>query len=66
MSNLLLSTFAMMGVTFAIGFFVAAIIKVIANWADFLDFYRLHQEELLNIRRKEHLLHKKGSSAFHI
>ena len=37
MSSLLLYTLGMMGLTFFIGFFVAAIIKTIANWADFLD-----------------------------
>ena len=34
-SLLLLSTLAMMALTFIIGFFVAGIIKTIANWADF-------------------------------
>lgn len=52
MFNLLLSTFAMMGLTFMIGFFVAGVIKVIANWADFLDFYRVHKAEILDIRRE--------------
>lgn len=52
MSNLLLSALAMMGLTFLIGFFVAGVIKIIANWADFLDFYNLHREELLNLKRK--------------
>ena len=46
MSSLLLSTLAMMGLTFVIGFFVAGIIKSIANWADFINFYRTHREEL--------------------
>lgn len=51
MSNLFISTLTMMGLTFAIGFFVAAIIKVIANWADFLDFYQTHRKELLNLKK---------------
>ena len=57
MSNLLLSTLAMMGMTFIIGFFVAGVIKIIANWADFLDFYQLHREELLNIKKVHKLQH---------
>lgn len=54
MSNLILSTLAMMGLTFVIGFFVAAVIKIIANWADLLDFYHCHQKEILNLK-KEHI-----------
>ena len=34
MFSLLLSTFAMMGLTFVIGFFVAGVIKLIASAAD--------------------------------
>lgn len=52
MYSLLLSTLAMMALTFIIGFFVAGIIKTIANWADFLDFYHSHKEEILNLREK--------------
>lgn len=51
MYSLLLSTLIMMGLTFIIGFFVAGIIKIIANWADFLDFYHSHKEEILNLRK---------------
>ena len=51
MYSLLLSTLAMMGLTFIIGFFVAGIIKAIANWADFLDFYHSHKEEILNLKK---------------
>ena len=40
MIDLLISTFAMMGLTFLIGFFVAAVIKLIAYAADSFDFYR--------------------------
>ena len=39
MFSLLLSTFAMMGLTFVIGFFVAGVIKLIASAADSLAFY---------------------------
>ena len=56
MYSLLLSTFAMMALTFIIGFFVAGIIKTIANWADFLDFYHSHKEEILNLREKRKAL----------
>ena len=56
MSNLFFSTLVMMGITFIIGFFVAGIIKIIANWADFFDFYHLHKEEIVNMKR-EHRLH---------
>lgn len=51
MSDLLLPTLAMMGLTFVIGFFVAFVIKLIASAADSLDFYSLHQKELLRLRR---------------
>ena len=47
MSDLFLPTLEMMGLTFAIGFFVAFIIKLIASAADSLDFYSSHQQELL-------------------
>ena len=40
-----------MGLTFAIGFFVAFIIKLITN-NDLLDFYSSHQQELLRLRHK--------------
>ena len=43
MSDLFLPTLEMMGLTFAIGFFVAFIIKLIASAADSLDFYSSHQ-----------------------
>ena len=45
MSNLFLFTFIMLIITFFIGFFVALIIKIIASWADLLDFCQLHREE---------------------
>lgn len=49
MSNLLLYTLGMMGLTFLIGFFVAAIIKTIANWADFLDYYHFYRKRILKV-----------------
>lgn len=58
MLNLLLSTLAMMGLTFVIGFFVAAVIKVIAVAADSLDFYSSHQEELQRLRRLKKIRQK--------
>lgn len=57
MSNLFFSTLAMMGITFIIGFFVAGIIKIIANWADFFDFYHLHKEEIVNMKRAHRSYH---------
>lgn len=51
MYSLLLSTLAMMGLTFIIGLFVAGIIKAIANWADFLDFYHSHKTEILSLKK---------------
>lgn len=51
MLSLLLSTLEMMFLTFAIGFFVAGIIKGIAFWADSLDFFSSHQEELKRLKR---------------
>ena len=51
MSDLFLPTLEMMGLTFAIGFFVAFIVKLIASAADSLDFYSSHQQELLRLRR---------------
>ena len=51
MIHLLLSTLAMMGLTFLIGFFVAEVIKLIAYAADSFDFYSSHRLELLRLRR---------------
>lgn len=50
MSSLFLSTLAMMGLTFMIGFFVAGVIKIIANWADFLNFYHSHRKDIHELR----------------
>lgn len=58
MCDLLLSTLEMMGLTFAIGFFVALAIKLIAGAADSLDFYGSHQQELLRLRRLKRLRQK--------
>lgn len=58
MSDLLLTTLEMMGLTFAIGFFVAFVIKLIAGAADSLDFYSSHQKELLRLRRLRKLRQK--------
>ena len=51
MIHLLLSTLAMMGLTFLIGFFVAAVIKLIAYAADSFDFYSSHKLELIRLHR---------------
>lgn len=58
MMNLLLSTLGMMGLTFLIGFFVAAVIKIIALAADSLDFYSAHHVELARLRRWQRQRHK--------
>lgn len=58
MSNLFLFTFIMLIITFFIGFFVALIIKIIASWADLLDFCQLHREELAEIKRAKKLHHQ--------
>lgn len=41
----------MMGLTFLIGFFVAAVIKLIAYAADSFDFYSSHRLELIRLHR---------------
>lgn len=58
MIHLLLSTLAMMGLTFLIGFFVAAVIKLIAYAADSFDFYSSHRLELLRLHRWRQLRQK--------
>ena len=50
MLDLILATLAMMGLTFAIGFVVAAIIKLIAAVADYFDFYNTHSEALARLQ----------------
>lgn len=49
--QLLVSTLAMMGLTFLIGFFVAAVIKLIAYAADSFEFHSSHRLELLRLQR---------------
>lgn len=51
MLHLFISTLAMMGLTFLIGFFVAAVIKGIALATDSMDFYSSHLLELQRLRR---------------
>lgn len=58
MISLLLSTLAMMGLTFLIGFFVAAVIKLIATAADSFDFYSTHRRELLRLHRWQRMRRK--------
>lgn len=58
MLSLLLSTLEMMALTFVIGFFVAGIIKGIAFWADSLDFFSSHQEELKRLKRMRRIRHR--------
>lgn len=65
MLSLLLTTFAMMGLTFAIGFFVAFVIKMIAFAADSLDFYSSHQKELLRLQRFKKIRQKMELAMFH-
>ena len=47
MLSLLLSTLEMMALTFIIGFVVAGVIKLIAVWADSLEFHHSHSDELM-------------------
>ena len=49
MLSLLFSTLEMMVLTFIIGFLVAGVIKLIAVWADSLEFH--HNEELLQFSK---------------
>ncbi|WP_455499151.1 LapA family protein [Coprobacter sp.] len=58
MTHLLLSTLEMIALTFLIGFFVAGVIKFIAVWADSMDFYNSHQEEILRLKRLRKLHQK--------
>lgn len=51
------------GIDFFHRFFVAAIIKTIANWADFLDYYHFYRKKILkvrNIRTEEPAVMVKG------
>lgn len=60
MLSLLLSTLEMMGLTFAIGFFVAGVIKIIAISADSMDYYHSHNEEMTQISKINKLRAKIG------
>ena len=58
MLSLLLSTLEMMALTFIIGFVVAGVIKLIAVWADSLEFH--HNEELSQFSKLNKLRAKIG------
>ena len=58
MLSLLLSTLEMMALTFIIGFVVAGVIKLIAVWADSLEFH--HSEELSQFSKLNKLRAKIG------
>lgn len=60
MLSLFLSTLEMMGLTFVIGFFVAGVIKLIAIWADSLEFHHSHSDELAHFSRLNKLRGKIG------
>lgn len=60
MSNLFLFTFIMLIITFFIGFFVALIIKIIASWADLLDFCQLHREETCRDKKDQEIAASDG------
>ena len=51
MLSLFISTLEMMGLTFVIGFFVAAVIKGIAFWADSLEYHHSHTAELAQFNK---------------
>lgn len=60
MVSLLLSTLEMMALTFAIGFFVAGVIKIIAYSADSMALYHSHNEELAQFSKLNKLRAKIG------
>lgn len=62
MSHLLLPTLGMMALTFAIGFFVAGLIKIMAVWADSLNFYGSHHLELIRLK-KIRKIHQRATEA---
>lgn len=51
MASLLLTTMAMMGLTFIIGFIVAGVIKIIAVWADSYECYSSRSEEIIRFKK---------------
>lgn len=63
MGSLWLSTLAMMGLTFAIGFVVAGVIWLIAYWAGSFEFYSLHQDELKRLKRIRRF-HRRSASGW--
>lgn len=60
MVSLLLSTLEMMALTFAIGFFVAGLIKIIAYSADSMTLYHSNNEELAQFGKLNKLRAKIG------
>lgn len=60
MVSLLLSTLEMMALTFAIGFFVAGVIKIIAYSADSMTLYHSSNEELAQFGKLNKLRAKIG------
>lgn len=60
MLSLFLSTLEMMALTFIIGFFVAGVIKLIAYWADSLEYHHSHNEELEQFSKLNKLRAKIG------
>lgn len=60
MLSLLLSTLEMMALTFIIGFVVAGVIKLIAVWADSLEFHHSHSDELMQFGKLNKLRAKIG------
>jgi len=51
MFKLLLFTLQMMGLTFVIGFLVAAVIKLTASAADYFEFHNSHESELRRLKQ---------------
>jgi hypothetical protein len=60
MVSLLLSTLEMMALTFAIGFFVAGVIKIIAYSADSMTLYHSNKDELAQFSKLNKLRAKIG------
>ncbi len=58
MFKLLITTLIMMGLTFVIGFIVAAIIKWIAYIADTMNFYSSHRKELERLKKIKRMRNK--------
>lgn len=55
MHSIWLSLLLMMAFCFAIGIFVAAIIRAVARTAESLEFYNTHQEELKRLKKLQHI-----------